>query len=109
MAGPQRRREAFSNPFFVILLAASLLFVLTALGYLVSPYTLAPDPAGQRHGESSEPPGVGSVALADWLDRNGPLALGIEFVVMLLAGILAMATDPWFSPRSRSKMGQKKA
>ena len=95
MAG-QPRREVFANPFFVILLGTSVLFVLTALGYLVSPYVLVPDPARRQ-------PGAGSRALADWLDRNGPLTLGIEFVVMLLAGILAMATDPWFAPRSKSK------
>jgi hypothetical protein len=92
----QARREVFSNPFFVILLGTSTLFVLTALGYLVSPYVLVPDPARRQ-------PGGGSRALADWLDRHGPLTLGIEIGVMLLAAILAMATDPWFSPRSKSK------
>ena len=102
MTGQPRRREVFANPFFVILLGTSTLFVLTVLAYLVSPWVLAPNPVRQR-------PGAGSMALAAWLDRNGPLALGIEFVVMLLAGTIAMATDPWFSPRSKSKMGQKKA
>ena len=32
-----------------------------------------------------------------WLDRNAPLALAIEFVIMLFAAILAMLTDNWFS------------
>ena len=95
MAGSPRR-EVFSNPFFVILLGTSVLFVLTALGYWVSPYVLVPDPARRQ-------PGAGSRALADWLDRKGPLVLGIELIVMLLTGILAMATDPWFAPRSKSK------
>jgi hypothetical protein len=98
MAAPPRR-EVFSNPFFVILLGTSTLFVLTALGYLVSPYVLMPDPARRQ-------PGPASRALADWLDRNGSLTLGIEFLVMLLAGILAMATDPWFAPRSKSRPSQ---
>jgi hypothetical protein len=100
MAGSPRR-EVFSNPFFVILLGTSTLFVLTALGYLMSPYVLVPNPARRQ-------PGAGSRALADWLDRQGPLALGIELIVMLLAGILAMATDPWFAPRSQSKTRQSK-
>ena len=43
--------------------------------------------------------------LARWFDRHGPMALGVEIVVMLLAGVLAMVTDPWFSPRSKSKRG----
>ena len=38
----------------------------------------------------------GSLALAGWLDRHGPLALGVEFVVMLVVRVLAMATDHWF-------------
>jgi hypothetical protein len=98
MTDPSRRREVFSNPFFVVLLATSLLFVLTAFGYLVSPSIIVPDPARPR-------PGPNSVALAHWFDRNGPLTLGVEFVVMLLSGVLAMLTDPWFSPRSKSKRG----
>jgi hypothetical protein len=101
MTKPPRRREIFANPFFEILLVTSTMFVLTVLGYLVSPYVLAPNPARR-------PPGAGSLALAAWFDRNGPLVLGMEFVVMLLAGILAMVTDPWFSPRSRSRKGETK-
>ncbi len=96
MTDPARRREVFSNPFFVVLLATSALFVLTIFGYLVSPSIIVPDPARPR-------PGPNSVALARWFDRNGPLILGAEFVVMLVSGVLAMLTDPWFSPRSKSK------
>jgi hypothetical protein len=98
MTDPARRREVFSNPFFVVLLGTSVAFVLTIFGYLVSPYILVPDPARPR-------PGPNSVALAEWFDRNGPLVLGVEIVVMLLSGVLAMLTDPWFSPKARSKRG----
>ena len=75
-AGRPDAKNAASSPTrsTCVLLVASTLFVLTALGYLVSPYVLEP---GRRPG-----PGRGrSIALADWLDRNGPLALGVEFVV----------------------------
>ena len=96
MTGQARRREILANPFFVILMAASALFVLTVLGYLVSPFVLVPRPAANQ-------PGPGSIKMAEWFDRNGPLTLGVEFVVMLLAGILAMATDSWFSARAKSK------
>jgi hypothetical protein len=98
MTDPARRSEVFSNPFFVALLATSVLFVLTIFGYLVSPSVIVPDPARPR-------PGPNSIALARWFDRNGPLTLGVEFVIMLLSGVLAMLTDPWFSPRSKSKRG----
>jgi len=98
MTDPARRREVFSNPFFVLLLGTSVAFVLTIFGYLVSPYILVPDPARPR-------PGPNSVALATWIDRNAPLTLGVEIAVMVLSGVLAMLTDPWFSPKSRSKRG----
>ena len=55
--------------------------MLTVLGYLVSPY--GPRAAG-RPKAAREP---GSLAVAGWLDRNGPLALGVEFVVMLVSGV----------------------
>jgi hypothetical protein len=96
MTGTERRREVFANPFFVVLLGTSVLFVLTVLGYLASWSILDP---GARHA----PPTLGSRVIAEWLDRNAPLALGVEFIVMLLSGIIAMATDHWFSPRSRQK------
>ena len=99
MAGEPRKREVFANPFFVVLMATSVLFVLTVFAYLVSPYVI--DAARLRLG----PTGV-SVALAVWVDRNGPLSLAIEFGTMLVTGVLAMVTDPWFSPRRSPKMGQ---
>jgi putative copper export protein len=96
MTEQRQRREVFANPFFVLLMGTSVLFVLTVLAYLVSPYVLAP--------RADRPPrGAGSLAMAEWLDRNAPLILAIEIVVMLAAGVLAMATDSWFSPRSRPK------
>jgi hypothetical protein len=72
----------------------STLFVFTVLAYLVSPYVLAPK-------QEQRPQGAGSLALAAWLDRNAPQALGLEFIVMLLTGIIAIATDRWFSGRTR--------
>ncbi len=102
MAGQSRKSEILSNPFFVLLLGTSVAFVLTVLGYLVSPYALMPNPARQ-------PPGPGSIALANWFDRNGPMALGIEFIVMLTAGVLAMATDPWFSSRAKPRKREGEA
>jgi len=94
MTAQQRKLEVFANPFFVILLATSVLFVLTVLGYWVSASVLQPE-------VDRGPRGASSLALAAWLDRNGPLTLGVEFIVMLASGIIAMATDHWFSPRSK--------
>lgn len=98
MTTPERPRKVLPNPFFVLLLVASTAFVVTALMYYVSPMAL------QRAEEAKGPaPSPGSRALVAWLDRRGPLALGVEFVVMSAAGVIAMATDDWFAPAKKSK------
>jgi hypothetical protein len=91
---PERSpKKLFPNPFYVLLLLASSLFVLTTLGYLIGPSI-----QGQAgHGPG---PGRGSIALAVWLDRRGPWALGVEVVMMIASGLLAMATDRWFPSRA---------
>jgi hypothetical protein len=98
------RKALFPNPFYVLLLVASTVFSLTVLAYLISPNlqrrALEHPGAGR--------PGRGSLALADWLDRRGPLALGVEFGVMFVSGVLAMVTDRWFPskpPRSGPSPG----
>jgi len=91
-----RNREIFANPFFTVMMATSVVFVLTVLAYLVSPYVLEPAAANAAQAPSS-------VAVAEWLDRNAPTALAVEFVVMLVTGVVAMVTDPWFTTRSKPK------
>ncbi len=86
------RKSAFANPFFVLLLLVSTLFVVTALAYAVSGVLLVPPT-----GAGGAKPGAGSLALAHWLDRRGPRTLGVEIAVMLVSGVLAMATDSWFA------------
>ncbi|MGA2706189.1 MAG: hypothetical protein ABSH35_34580 [Isosphaeraceae bacterium] len=99
MAGTSRKNPVFTNPFYVGLMVVSTLFVVTALGYLVAPNVISQGP--EQRGETSR-------AFANWLDRHGPVILGIEFLVMLVTGILAMATDDWFSgePGSRTRRGE---
>lgn len=82
----QRHRGA-PNPFYVALILASTLFVATCLGYLISPTVL--EQARGRKGAAGMP----SVRFAQWLDRKAPTLLGVEFLVMLAAGGLAMATE----------------
>ena len=84
------QKKLFPNPFYVLLLAASTLFVLTVLGYLIGP--TVQEQAGARTGPTSN--------LVNWLDRRGPLALGLEIALMIASGLLAMATDRWFPGRS---------
>jgi hypothetical protein len=96
MTTEPQKRAIFANPFFVVLQGTSVIFVLTVLAYLISPYVL--EAAARRPPNAGA---LGSIAWAIWFDRNAPLVLSIELVVMLLMGTLAMATESWFSPRSK--------
>jgi hypothetical protein len=99
MVRTPRKSDVFANPFYLALMLVSTLFVVTVLGYLVVPYVLK----GGRAAEVGRiPQGALSRAFAAWLDRRGPLVLGLEFIVMLVTGILAMLTDDWFSGASKS-------
>ena len=94
MSRSRRRSELLSNPFYLALAAVSTIFVVTALAYLASGFAL--DPAAGPRGERSR-------RLALWFDRNGPLALGVEFLAMLAAGVVMMATDRWYTERRKRK------
>jgi hypothetical protein len=89
-AEPKATRRPLPNPFYVLLLAASALFVVTTFAYLVAPYV------AERAARRGEGPHPAAGNLAVWLDRHGPAALGVEIAVMTAAGLLAMATDRWF-------------
>jgi hypothetical protein len=97
MTPPRRKREIFANPFFAVLLLASVVFVFTVLAYLSSAWVLDPTPGGA-------PRSPRSIAVAEWLDRRAPLVLGAEIVFMLATGVLAMVLDPWFSARAKPKL-----
>ena len=100
------KREVFANPFFVVLMVTSVVFVLTVLAYLVSPAVLAPanaQPLGDSDMLPPPPRSAGSLAFAAWLDHYAPWALALEFGIMLVTGVLAMVTDPWFTPRPKPK------
>ncbi len=90
------QKKLFPNPFYVLLLVASTLFVLTTFGYLISP-TVQEQAGPKGHHEQ------GTLAVAAWLDRRGPLALAIEVVSMIVFGLLAMATDRWFPSKPDRK------
>ena len=89
---PSPSRTPRPNPFYVLLILVSTLFVMTALGYLVGPYVeqQAIDRAGAG-------PTSGSRALASWFDRKGVQALTIEFAAMVIFGMLAMFLDRHFT------------
>jgi hypothetical protein len=86
-----------ANPFYVLLVVASTLFTVTALGYLIGPSVEQRALVHKAGGPGR--PGAGSLALTAWLDRNGPGVLAVEIGAMFVTGVLAMATDRWFTSR----------
>jgi hypothetical protein len=85
-------RSRFPNPFYVLLMVVSTLFMITSLAYLVGPMIAVR--AMQDPGAAVE--NRGTAGLTQWLDAHAPTLLGVEFVAMLALGLLAMATDHWF-------------
>jgi hypothetical protein len=106
MAKADRPHRALSpNPFYALLLVASTVFTVTVFAYLIGPSIeqRALDRAQGKAGAGAEKPGPRSLALAAWLDRNGPRVLAIEIGVMVVSGLLAMATDRWFAGRAKGR------
>jgi hypothetical protein len=74
------------NPFYFLLLLASLAFVVTALAYAVVP--VLEEKAKQRGQPSSIP-------FPESLRDRGWLWLLLELGAMILFGVLSMALDRW--------------
>lgn len=100
---PNPRNVAFPNPFYVLLVLVSTAFAVTSFGYLVSPSILQ-----RTQNEMTGNPAPGSRATALWLDKHGPTLLGVEFIIMLISGILAMSTDHWFSAKKSAPKHEPK-
>jgi hypothetical protein len=81
---PQSSSEP-RNPFYLLLLLASLLFVLTALAYAVVPVL------EEKAMAAGQPPPAS--ALRDALRTNGWRWLLYEVAAMILFGLLSMGLD----------------
>jgi hypothetical protein len=91
---PDRPRKRMPNPFYVALTVVSTAFVVTAFAYLMGPsiaQRAADDPRVLAENASAG-------SFVRWFDRHGPLALAVEFGLMLALGLLAMFTDHRFAP-----------
>lgn len=90
-------KKPLPNPFYVAVTLVGTIFVLTCFGYLMVPYVQQ-----QVQTPGAPKPSGGSIALAAWLDKNGAFALTVEVIALIVVGVLAMLTDPWFSDEKTS-------
>ena len=77
-------------------MVVSVVFVLTVLAYLVSP------PCSSRTRQAA-PDAQARARLAAWFDRNAPWLLAVEFTIMLVTGVLAMAHRPLVFTQERNR------
>jgi hypothetical protein len=97
MAVPAPKKPLYPNPFYVLVVLAGTAFVITTLGWLVAPMI---QQQAHKVAEGGAAPSPGSLAMAAWIDRWAVTALTIEVVVMVVAGVLAMAVDRWFPSKA---------
>jgi len=74
--------RAFANPFYVLVVVSGVAFLLTATSYGVMAFREIGGPAADSDS-----------LLLTFLDRQGIVLMAVELGVLLLASVLAMATD----------------
>ena len=84
-------RKKHVNPFYIVLVVAGLVFLLTACAYgvmavkeLRSPHTLA----AQVEADAS---------FVEFMDQHGPKAMLIELAILGVATFAAISTDRYWS------------
>jgi hypothetical protein len=82
---PRMSQSEPRNPFYMLLLAASVLFVATALGYGVVPVL---EEMAARAGEPAPPS-----PFREALRANGPVWLLYQLGAMIVFGLLSMGLD----------------
>jgi hypothetical protein len=93
-----QRSQKFANPFYGLLLAAGLLFALTAVSYGVMAFREARPPA-----LGAEPVAAESHPLMVWMSRHGDRALLAELSILAVFTFAAIGTDSYWQQRSAVK------
>ena len=94
-----QQSQKFVNPFYGLLLAAGLVFALTAISYGVMAFREARPPAGAEDlvAEKSEHP------LMMWMSRHGDTALLTELGILAVFTFAAIGTDSYWQNRTRAQ------
>jgi hypothetical protein len=92
-----QRSNKFANPFYSLLLAAGIIFALTATAYGVMAF------------REARPPMVGAAAstaphpLLEWMSANGEAALMTELAFLAVFTFGAIGTDDYWQRRTKAK------
>lgn len=82
-----------ANPFYVVLVLASIAFTITACAYgVMTVRALKPDPAAAASEHED--------GLLDFLNRHGAPLLFVELAVLGISAVLAMSTEQYWSNRN---------
>ncbi len=93
---PEKKKEF--NPFYALLIVAGVAFCLTAFLYsILCLRELRPEEAVNQ--------GPLGTRLMSWLDDHGLVALLVEVAVIAILTVAAIATDEYWTKRSRAPMG----
>ncbi|HEX3601048.1 MAG TPA: hypothetical protein VHU84_12940 [Lacipirellulaceae bacterium] len=93
-----QRSQKFANPFYGLLLAAGIVFALTAVCFGVMAFHDArPPAAADDQAVASNHP------LFVWMRRYGEAALLVELAVLALGTFGAIATDEYWQHRANRK------
>jgi hypothetical protein len=85
------KKRPFANPFYALLLVVGVAFLLTATSYGVMAFR---DVRGRPAAESGS-------GLMLFLDRHGGLLMAGELAILVVASLLAMATDGYWTRRAQ--------
>jgi len=80
------------NPFYVVLIVVSVLFVITVCGYTLLTFSTIKSAA-----EKQEPPEHG---LLTFMDRHGVSLMLAEVAVLAVATVGAISTDQYWAKRA---------
>jgi hypothetical protein len=89
-----RRSQKFANPFYGLLLAAGIVFAMTAVCYGVMAFREARPAAGADVAPQTEHP------LMVWMRRHGNVALLAELGLLAVFTFAAIGTDEFWQRRA---------
>jgi hypothetical protein len=94
-----RRSEKFANPFYGLLLAAGIVFALTALSYGVMAFREARPAAEVAEGQ----PKLADHPLHAWMSKHGEKALLVELGFLAVFTFAAIGTDDFWQRRGNRR------